>query len=133
MEVLWYTTEADILIFGLSPHISTRRYMTKRYNLDLFHARLERQGVHYTIVERTFEGSEFQSPADWRFLRIRVGDVMWQKERLLNCALETVPASVSKIAWLDSDVIFEDDDWHHKASTTHNHFSIVQPYDWSVC
>lgn len=119
-------------IWAIAAYFNPERYRTKRYNLELFRNHLERQGVQYMIVECAFEGSEFQLPADRRVLRIRARDVMWQKERLLNCALETVPPSIDKIAWLDSDILFENDNWHRKTSDALNHFSVVQPYDWSV-
>ena len=51
-----------------------------------------------------------QSDAD--ILISRSGaDVMWQKERLLNIALASLPSTCTKVAWLDSDVIFERADW----------------------
>ena len=44
------------------------------------------------------------------------GDVMWQKERLLNIALAAVPAACRKVAWIDADVIFARPDWAERAS-----------------
>lgn len=41
----------------------------------------------------------------------RGGDVLWQKERLLNLALEHVPRGTEAVAWLDADVVIEDGDW----------------------
>ena len=49
-------------------------------------------------------------------LQIHSADVMWQKERLLNVALAALPASCTKVAWLDCDVIFGSDDWLERAS-----------------
>ena len=42
-------------------------------------------------------------------------DRIWQKERLLNIALAALPAHVEYVAWIDSDIIFEDRDWATKA------------------
>ena len=39
------------------------------------------------------------------------GDVMWQKERLLNLALAHLPDACRYVAWLDSDVILRREDW----------------------
>lgn len=36
---------------------------------------------------------------------------VWQKERLINLAIERVPAEVEYVAWLDHDLIFENRDW----------------------
>jgi hypothetical protein len=44
-------------------------------------------------------------------LQIRGADLLWQKERLLNLALDLVPAACRKIAWLDCDIVFQRQDW----------------------
>jgi hypothetical protein len=49
-------------------------------------------------------------------LQLRGNDIMWQKERLLNVALKSVPENCRKIAWLDCDVIFADENWTERAS-----------------
>lgn len=36
---------------------------------------------------------------------------LWQKERCFNIALETLPDSADKIVWVDTDVVFHNDDW----------------------
>jgi colanic acid/amylovoran biosynthesis glycosyltransferase len=44
-------------------------------------------------------------------LQVPDGDVLWQKERLLNLALGALPADCEAVAWLDCDVLFERADW----------------------
>ena len=39
------------------------------------------------------------------------GAVLWQKERLLNVALQALPAHVDAVAWLDCDLVFLRPDW----------------------
>lgn len=39
------------------------------------------------------------------------GDVLWQKERLLNLLLPRLPAACRHVAWLDADILLGDDDW----------------------
>ena len=41
----------------------------------------------------------------------QAGNTLWQKERLLNIAIENLPKTVEKVMWLDSDLIFLNDDW----------------------
>ena len=41
----------------------------------------------------------------------QAGNTLWQKERLLNIAIENLPNTVEKVMWLDSDLIFLNDDW----------------------
>jgi len=38
-------------------------------------------------------------------------NVLWQKERLINLAIERLPANVRTVAWVDHDIVFEDHRW----------------------
>jgi hypothetical protein len=56
----------------------------------------------------SFDGS-FELTRDDADILIQIsgGAVLWQKERLLNLAIKSVPLYVKSIAWLDCDVIFD--------------------------
>ena len=72
----------------------------------------ERLGVPLIAVELSF-GAPFElteGDADI-LIQIRGGDVMWQKERLLNVALQALPDDCRAVAWIDCDIVFERDDW----------------------
>ena len=55
-------------------------------------------------------------------------DILWQKERLLNLALEVLPSSCCQVAWLDCDIVFEADDWAERTSALLDRFMLVQPF-----
>ncbi|MBU1136119.1 MAG: class I SAM-dependent methyltransferase, partial [Nanoarchaeota archaeon] len=59
-------------------------------------------------------------------------NIMWQKERLLNIGLKHLPKDCDKIAWLDCDIIFENDDWIKETSKLLEKYIVVQPFDWVV-
>ncbi len=40
---------------------------------------------------------------------------IWQKERLLNLALEALPPEARYVAWLDCDILFVNEDWGREA------------------
>ena len=62
--------------------------------------------------------------------RTSSGNTLWQKERLLNIALEHLPRTVDKVMWLDSDLIFLNDDWVVETSELLDRFPVVQPFGW---
>lgn len=71
--------------------------------------------VPVTTVELLFPGQQRSTaPEDPRAFVI-AGDRhrhgLWQKERLLNLAIKTLPNDCDAIAWIDADVIFERGDW----------------------
>jgi hypothetical protein len=83
-------------------------------------------------VELSFDG-QFElcdDDAD-SLVRITGGDVMWQKERLLNLALGRLPAGCRYVTWVDCDVIFEDDDWPERTARCLADFVIVQPFRYA--
>ena len=62
--------------------------------------------------------------------RTSSGNTLWQKERLLNIALEHLPRTVDKVMWLDSDLIFLNEDWVVETSELLDRFPVVQPFGW---
>jgi hypothetical protein len=69
-----------------------------------------------------------QSDADL-LIQIKEGDLMWQKERLLNIAIDNLPASSDYVAWLDCDIVFNDPSWHLKARDLLNRYDFIQLFD----
>jgi hypothetical protein len=57
-------------------------------------------------------------------------NIMWQKERLLNIALESLPNHVDKVAWLDADIIFENENWFQETEKKLDVHPVVQPFDY---
>jgi hypothetical protein len=53
----------------------------------------------------------------------------WQKERLLNIALQRVPRRYSRIAWIDADVLFENASWARDASALLQRYAVVQLFE----
>ena len=59
-------------------------------------------------------------------IQLSGGDVMWQKERLLNIALQNLPSSCDKVAWLDCDIVFANKDWKERAYKLLDDFAVIQ-------
>lgn len=125
-----------------APHVGPRNSnslwaITSYFNPIGYKRRLQNYRVfrrHLTVplvtVELSFDGGFELGPGDADILvQIPSGDVMWQKERLLNVALAHVPSPSDKIAWVDCDVIFETDDWSVRASRALDDHAFVQLFD----
>ena len=68
--------------------------------------------VPLITVELSFNGDFALDKTDADYLvQISGGAVIWQKERLLNLALEHLPADCDAVAWIDCDVLFDDAGW----------------------
>ncbi|HEX2190538.1 MAG TPA: hypothetical protein VHG51_16640 [Longimicrobiaceae bacterium] len=100
-------------IWAVTAYFNPCRYRSRRENYRVFRERLD---VPLVTAELSFDG-EFELGEDEAEILVRVdgGDVMWQKERLLNVAASALPAGVEKVALLDCDIVFDDPGWPGKA------------------
>jgi hypothetical protein len=53
-------------------------------------------------------------------------NTLWQKEVLLNIALANLSSEYTDVAWIDCDIIFENEDWVSQLSEALNNYKIVQ-------
>jgi hypothetical protein len=53
---------------------------------------------------------------------------MWQKERLLNVALQELPPACTKVLAIDCDLIFASSDWARRTSRILDTVALVQPF-----
>ena len=114
-------------LWAITSYFNPGGYRRRRHNYHEFRRRLS---VPLLTVELTFGGEEPALSSDDAdiFIRCADGDVMWQKERLLNLAVERLPPSCRQVAWIDCDVIFEDGDWAARTSEALENKALVQPY-----
>jgi hypothetical protein len=111
-------------LWAVTAYFNPLGYRRRRENYRVFRERLH---VPLVAVELGFDGRFDLRDGDAEVLiRIGDGDVMFQKERLLNLAISHVPAECSHIAWLDCDIVFERDDWMHAAAAALTRHSLVQ-------
>ena len=95
------------MLWEITSFFNPAGYKSRLTNYRLFRARLN---VPLAAVELSFTGKfELQDTDAEILIQISGGDVMWQKERLLNIALGVLPTECDIVAWLDCDVIFSSD------------------------
>src|SRR5262245_23844676 len=90
----------------VTAYFNANGYRTKRQNYERFRERIERGGLHFLTVECAFGDQPFELEPSSQVLQVRGQDVMWQKERLLNTAIKSLPQQCRKVAWLDADILF---------------------------
>jgi hypothetical protein len=78
------------------------------------------------IVEACQTGHSLRLPSTSRTIQLVGGDAVWQKERLINVALERIPKHYTKIAWVDADILFENKLWLSEASALLEIHNVVQ-------
>lgn len=121
-------------LWGLITHFNPAGYRGKLRHLQLASQSARRQGLPLIIVELAFGNSAFVVPNDWAevVVHLNTNTVLWHKERLLNIALGYLPRSCTKIAWIDGDVIFTNDQWVPAACEALDEYPIVQLFETAV-
>jgi hypothetical protein len=110
-------------LWAITCYFNPVGYRRRLENYRTFRQHLK---VPLVTVELSF-GEEFQlASGDADILvQLRGSSVLWQKERLLNVALKSLPDICTKVAWLDCDIVFESDDWIERASRALDKFALV--------
>jgi hypothetical protein len=113
-------------LWAITTYFNPVGYRRRLANYKLFHARLN---VPLVAVELAY-GQDFELNANDAdvLVQLRSQDVLWQKERLLNLAMRSLPSECRNVVWLDCDIIFEADDWPERVNTALQDFPILQPY-----
>ena len=112
-------------LWAITAYFNPAGYRSRRANFRRFRAHLR---VPLVAVEAAGDGRfDLQSDDADIVVRLPCRHVLWQKERLLNVALQAVPASCRSIAWLDCDVVFAGD-WVRAALEALERHVLVQPF-----
>lgn len=116
---LWAITS----YFAFDEPVGTRR------RLHAYRRFRESLAIPLLTVELAGDGRFDLGPADAEILVQRSGgSVVWQKERLLNIALDALPPECEAVVWLDSDIAFGREDWPEAALDALDDHALVQPF-----
>jgi hypothetical protein len=113
-------------LWAITCYFNPAKYRNRRTNYQVFRQHLN---VPLVTVELAFDGHFELAKSNAEILiQISGGDVMWQKERLLNIAIEALPKSCEFVVSLDCDVIFQRTDWALQVCRGLNEVPLLQPY-----
>lgn len=96
-------------------------------NLAPFLEGLSSAGIAPALVEVAIGDAPYLLDRDTAFLRLRVAERLWHKERCIALAVDRLPDAVDGVAWLDADVIFERHDWLGLVAETLDDVAVLQP------
>jgi hypothetical protein len=112
--------------WAITAYFNPLRFKRRLANYRVFRERLNAPLV---AVELAFGGQFELRDGDADILvRLHEGDILWQKERLLNVALQSLPQNCTKVAWLDCDVVFGAPGWAGEASRLLDRSAIAHLY-----
>jgi hypothetical protein len=113
------------MIWAITSYFNPVRSWRRLVNYRTFRSKLR---IPLVAVELSFDG-QFELTRDDADILVQLsgGALLWQKERLLNVGLQSVPAGVENVALLDCDVVFEREDWAEATEAKlHEQYNIIQ-------
>lgn len=118
------------MIWAITTYYNPENYSSRYENFKIFREKL---GIPLIVVEFSSSG-KFQLGIEDATILIQIpeGDILWQKERLLNIALSKIPDEVENVAWLDCDIIFSDTLWYEKAEKLLEKMKVIQLYSHMI-
>jgi len=121
-----YTPVSDLCI--LTCYFNPCGYTNLLNNYLQFKQSIIQSGLTLITVECAFGAAAFHLQPEPDVIQVRSNSVIWQKECLLNVALQAARPRVTKVAWLDADIFFADPHWAVSTSAMLDRFQIVQPF-----
>lgn len=113
-------------LWVITSYFNPAGYQRRKANYAGFRKHLN---APLAAVELSFNGEfELQKGDADILVQLQGTDVMWQKERLLNIALESLPSDCEAVAWVDADVVFESEDWPQHTLKALERFNLVQVF-----
>jgi hypothetical protein len=113
--------------FGvITCYFNPNRYRSRLRNYCLFRESLRTSGMPCLTVECLFPGQSSELPDSDDVHTVIARDIMWQKERLLNLVIARIPDDWTTVAWLDSDILFENRNWAAEAVAQLDRHVVVQ-------
>ena len=99
-------------LWGITSYFNWRHFATKRINYNKFRTQFVKTGVRLLTIECALNGEPFELSGVSDVIQVRTNSIMWQKERLLNIALEYLGHECRFVAWIDCDVLLQNPRWH---------------------
>jgi hypothetical protein len=110
-------------LWAITAYFNPVGYQRRRDNYQYFRRQLQVPLVTVELSHRDFDLR--RDDADI-LVQVRGPDVMWQKERLLNLAMQQLPSECAQVVWLDCDVLFDSENWANEVRQLLDEYAVVQ-------
>ena len=122
-----FSKEKDMAI--ITCYFNWCGFMNPTRNFHRFLREMKKNDIPVFGVELSItDNFETTGMCGWSQLKVKRENVCFQKEACLNLVEKKVPEQYTKIAWIDCDLIFLNDNWYHQASKKLDKHKLIQLY-----
>jgi GR25 family glycosyltransferase involved in LPS biosynthesis len=112
----------------LTTFFNPKNYINLRYNYLKFSEKIKEKADLFPI-ELSFNDDFFIEYENVIQIKGTEENILWQKERLLNIALENLPKEYTNVAWVDCDVIFENENWVEEVNEKLKDYKVLHLFE----
>ena len=120
--------EVDSKLAVITTFFNPHNFINLRYNYLKFSEKIKEKADLFPI-ELSFDGNFFIEDENVIQIKGTEENILWQKERLLNIALENLPKEYTNVAWIDCDIIFENENWVDDVNNELQKYKVVQVFN----
>jgi len=111
-------------------HFNWCGYRRPDQNLNRFLRQMDALNIPVYGAEASVNGTFLtKDRPNWIHIGAREENICFQKEALLNVVEKTVPSKYTKLAWIDHDIYFENQNWYDDTSIALDSLNLVQLYE----
>jgi hypothetical protein len=106
------------------------QYLTRYRLFNEFCDRMKKEErVHLMTIELQNGNREFQTDS---IIKLRTKDEIWFKENLINIAVQHLPNDWEYMAWIDSDLEFQNKNWVYDTIEALQTYKVVQLFSHCI-
>lgn len=123
-----YKTDSEAVIIACYFNPQNNPYRLEAFNK--FYESIKH--LNHRIVECVIGDAMPQLPVSPSIARVHTKDLLWHKEALLNGIIKTLPKKFKYVFWLDTDVLFTNNDWLIQGVEELKYNNIIQPFEYCI-
>lgn len=113
-------------IVVIAPYYNPHNNQLVSNNYAEFINGINRVGVSCITVECAYQDQPYQLVPSSSVIQVRTNSPLWQKDRLINLARHYLDKSYEYVAWVDPDILFDNDTWPDDLINKFKRFHLVQ-------
>lgn len=114
-------------------HFNWCNFLNPTKNLNRFLNYMEAKGIPVYGVELSLtDDFVTKNKSNWKHIKVDKDYISFQKEACLNLIEKIVPSNYTKLAWIDADLLFTNENWYRDASRKLDGYKVIQLYEYFI-
>lgn len=110
-------------------HFNWCKFHTPTRNLHRFIRQMQIDDIPVYGIELSLNNMfETAGLSNWKHIVVTKENICFQKEACINIVVNSLPSDITKVAWIDHDIMFTNKNWYQEASQKLEKYKVLQLY-----